>query len=93
MARFCLAWVFPEGNRGVQAGLLAPALGFWLKESGRLARWRGRIRLPDQTGQFGDPLDQGQDREDGGLGTKLYEGPGIGLGKNGAALFENRITG
>ena len=31
-ARFCLAWVFPDGNRGVQAGLLAPALGFRLEK-------------------------------------------------------------
>ena len=75
------------------AGLHTPALGFRLEERGRLARWRGRIRLADQTGQFGDPLGQAQDREDGGLWTMLHEGAGIRLGKNGAELLENRITG
>ena len=75
------------------AGLLAPALGFRVEEGGRLARWRGRISLADQTGQFGNPLGQGQDREDGSLGTKLHDGAGIRLGKTEAELLENRITG
>ena len=86
---------FPTGT-GLSrpgAGTLVPALGFWLEESSHLTRWRGRIRLADQTGQFGDPLGQGQDREDGGLWTMLHEGAGIRLGKNGAELLENRITG
>ena len=75
------------------AGLLAPTLGLRLEEGSHLARGDRWIHLAHQPTQLGDPLGQGQDREDGSLRPELDNGAGICLGESGADLVKNRLTG
>ena len=49
--------------------------------------------VANQTCQFGDPLNQGQDRKDGDLGNKLHDGTGIRLGESEPNFIDGRFTG
>ena len=81
------------GCPGRAPGFLRRPLVFGLRKGAVWPDGADGSALPTKPGQFGDPLGQGQDHEDGGLGPKFHEGAGIYLRKTGADLLENRITG